>query len=283
MNAVEQHLVERLHDMVDGELDSTPPTQQLFERGRLARRRRVVAATSASCAALVVVAAVAVAAVASAPARPTVSVQAASPQLELAAVITASESTSYKLKVTTRTAVPAPKNITDTHVTVGAFDPATITGYLCELNADSNCLHEQRLIEGVMFDRSLVSKWKQWPGKQARLAYVYGLDGAISASADPDELLKALRGADAKITKVNANTYHFEIVLQPPKPSGASSSKPIVTYTGDLVVDAAAQHIAKVTFEVTERGDSTATSPTQVTLEFSDYGSPVPVERPTSL
>jgi hypothetical protein len=293
MNTLDERLANRLHDIVDGEPDSTPPTGVLLERGRRARHRRTTAVVSATCAVLALGVATA-AAVATAPATvrtpssPGVTAEASSPRLELASAIAASENISYKVKVTS-----ALKDLSsNSWLTAGAFDPATATGYLHSPYQEGPGFYEERLIDGVRFageagiDRKV--HWKQYPGKQDRLNYDLALNGVLGASADPDQLLKALRQEGVTITQTRAGTYHFKSTTSFKDAKGAGT----VTVVGDVTLDAD-KRIAKVIYDWTSESGQYGSRAQddkrgqkvhiRVAMEFSDYGTPVTVERPTDV
>jgi hypothetical protein len=215
-------------------------------------------------------------------------VAAESPSLRLAAAVSASENTSYKVKIT---AAVRGDSYSGKEVTEGAFDPTTATGYLHTPYGDgTDRFYEQRLIKGVRFLGSSDAKsFKQEAGKYDRLAYFDALHGASSASADPDQLFKMLKQADAKITQTSASRYHFEIklpsdlkVLQK-KDSAISSASSVLV--GDVTLDAK-KRVSRVTVEQTsrmERAGQVSTNSIMSTVELSGYGTAVSVQRPTEV
>ncbi|WP_406077503.1 hypothetical protein [Micromonospora sp. NBC_00858] len=279
MNAFDSQLASWLHNVVDDELASAPPTQLMMTRGRRARRRKALVVTAASFAVLVVggVGVVATGGGES-PASSRPNAVAAAPELDLVAAIKASENISYKVRVTQG----GKENPTGWGTTEGAFDPATGTGYLNSSSPGAGVVYYERLIDGVRFVSSSGSKdkWKQYPGKHDRLAYDSSLDGAVSASADPDQLFEALRQTGAVITRTGADTYHFKVSL---KASTAAIKGD--TLAGDVVLGAD-KRIAKVAYERTRqvsKGGQTHTDTSVATVQLSDYGTPVQVKRPTDV
>jgi hypothetical protein len=282
MDTFDTQLAGRLHDIADGEPDSTPPTQRLLERGRRARHRRTVARAGMSLAVLAfgTVATVAIAATPAAHTdRPGVTAEAVSPQMELAAAISNSRNISFKVKATTtlqksdgRLATPSA-----TYITQGAFDPATRTGYLRA--ADGS--FESRLIKGVKYT-SNGDQFVQQKGTYDWLDYdAHVLNGALSGSADSEHLFKVLRQAEAKITKTG--TYHFDATTQ----SADSLASYTTRFVGDVTLNAS-KRVAKVTYGWTltgtmKQGGKVFNRNVKVTLEFSDYGTPVTVERPANV
>jgi hypothetical protein len=203
---------------------------------------------------------------------------AAGADLRLASALAASESISYRVKVTTNsiTTPDAPAMTTD-----GAFDPATDTGWLRTPYTEGPGWSEERLIEGVRYagdagiDR--VVRWKRYPGKQEGLNYDGWLDGALSGSASPDDLFKALRQAGAAVTETGTGAYHFKVTVKD-LPEGWASD----VIEGDIRLDAD-QRVARVEYEraveynVKGRIDS---AKWMITMQLSGYGTAVKVEEP---
>jgi hypothetical protein len=284
MDTFDTQLAGRLHDIADGEPDSTPPTQRLLERGRRARHRRTVARAGMSLAVLAfgTVATVAIAATPAAHTdRPGVTAEVVSPQMELAAAISNSQNISFKVKATTtlqksdgRLATPSA-----TYITQGAFDPATRTGYLRAGDGS----FESRLIKGVKYT-SNGDQFVQQKGTYDWLDYdAHVLNGALSGSADSEHLFKVLRQAEAKITKTGAGTYHFDATTQ----SADSLASYTTRFVGDVTLNAS-KRVAKVTYGWTltgtmKQGGKVFNRNVKATLEFSDYGTPVTVERPANV
>jgi hypothetical protein len=207
---------------------------------------------------------------------------AASPQLQLAAAIAASENISYQLKITGGSKAD-PRGWTSA---VGAYDPSTSTGYLTSSQLDGPGCYYQRLIKGVLYlGNNATTTWKQEPGN-GNFEYGDVLQGAAAASADPQQLFKALRQAGAKVTQTGAGRYHFESTT--PFDDEWSSGTDLLV--GNVTLDAN-KRIAKVTTEATKKGQfkpgkkgGTAFNGTAVvTVELSDYGTPVKVEKPTKV
>ncbi|MGC5016947.1 hypothetical protein [Micromonospora sp. DT47] len=217
--------------------------------------------------------------------RPPVA-SAESANLQLASAISASENISYKLKITAGS-----KADPDGWGTAeGAYDPATSTGYLNSPQLDGPGVCYQRLINGKLYLGSNGTKtWKQ-QGSNGKFEYGDALGGAAGASADPEELLRALRQVDAKITQIGDSVYHFESI-RPYDDKAMTGTKILI---GDVTLNAD-KRIAKVTYESTNKGQikpgvkkgykgGLAFNSTSVlTLELSDYGTPVRVETPTDV
>jgi hypothetical protein len=267
VNDFETRLANRMNDVA---AEGTPPTQHLLTRGRQARLRRRAVITGGLAA--VVVAAGVVASVVPWAAAPSQTVAEEGPQtpaVRLAAAVAASDDTSYRVKVTWT----GQRGILQ--VTEGAFDPATRTGYLTSGSPGIEGAYYERLVDGTRFVSSSGSRdvWKQYPGTHDRLAYDIALDSAASSSADPKGLFDLLVAAGAVITQ-NDTGFHFEV-----SPDDGH------TLAGDVVLGAD-KRIATVTYDETwtigKNGEPEA-STSSMTLEFSDYGTPVQVERPVNI
>jgi hypothetical protein len=269
VNDFEARLTGRMYDVAEAEAGGTPPTQHLLTRGRQARLRRRAVLTG-GLAAVVVAAGVVTSVVPwSTPEPPPVAEQAPTPAVRLAAAVAASDDISYRVKVTWS----GPGGIMQ--VTEGAFDPATRTGYLNSGVPGVEVAYYERLIDGTRFVGSSGSrdKWKQYPGTHDRLAYDSALDSAASASADPKALFDLLVAAGAVITQNDAG-FHFEV-------SPDQGHKLV----GDVVLGAD-NRIATVTYDEAwhiEKNGDVETSTSSMTIQLSDYGTPVQVERPVDI
>ncbi|MER7893716.1 hypothetical protein ABTX15_28265 [Micromonospora sp. NPDC094482] len=290
MNTLDEQLAHRLHDIVDGEPDSVPPTGALLERGRRARRRRTTTMVSATCALLALGAATAatvatmptpgrsgVTAEGTPPARP------ASPAMELVSAVTASENISYRMRLTNS----GPDGLRYE----GAFDPTTATGYVRVALDDS--IMTELLIAGTRYEGGerphgplpsdkgpgeTYGRYGQHPGTYDRLSlYADGSNVLGAAAPDPAALFAALKSANATITENPDGTLHFEYAT--------SAEKGSTTTRGDVTLDGDGR-IAKVaitgTWQTTAKGrldKGTFAS----TLELFDYGVEVKVNRPTDV
>lgn len=279
MNSFDSQLTDRLHELATAEPDSAPPTQQLLDRGRQARRRRTSLVTGASFA-VVAVGAVAAAAIAGTPgAAPggrvpqgTAAASAAAvadPRLELVAAIANSQNISFQLKATAtaqkgdgKTTVPAYTVVTET-----AFDPATASGYTRVLESDI----EYRLVNGVLY-QSNAAQWLRYRGTYSSL----NLDedktrGAFVESADSEVLFQSLRKGDAKVEKTGSDAYRFTAT--------SSEDSGTVTFAGDVVVGPD-RRITKVSYDWRLDYHQGGFQQSKVVLEYSGYGVPVTVEVP---
>ncbi|MCW3813598.1 hypothetical protein ONA91_03875 [Micromonospora sp. DR5-3] len=290
MTNIDERLASQLHALVDGEPDSAAPTGMLLERGRQARRRRTGSLVSGSLAVLAL-GAVGAATLVHGPAsdRPAVVAEAsspavASPQMELAAAVAASENTSYRVTVR-RTARVDPKW---SETTLGAFDPATASGYLRTPFPDGLSFQEDRLVDGVYYlggaDGGRKMPWKRYPGKRNFLPFDAAMGGALGASSDQEGLFQVLKKTGATVTKTGERAYHFSV--EPTgKATGFDAGAPLASekVVGDVTLDAD-NRVAKLDYEVTYvwKKDGKVGPPTtvQVTMAFSDYGLPVKVEPP---
>ncbi|GIF49423.1 hypothetical protein DFJ67_5527 [Asanoa ferruginea] len=207
--------------------------------------------------------------------------QPAEPRLELVAAVTASQNISYRMKVT----LGSREDPDGWGSAEGAYDPATRSGYLNSPQLDGPGVYYQRLVDGVLYLGSNGGPtWKQELGD--RLEYGDALQGAASASADPEVLFETLRQAGLTVTETPAG-YHFETS----KPlDGTLFVTGTATLAGDISLDTAGR-IAKVTanesmkgqFKPNVKGGVAIDSGNVVTVELSDYGTPVQVEKPTDV
>jgi hypothetical protein len=199
--------------------------------------------------------------------RPPVA-SAGSPELRLAAAVAASQSTSYRVKTTIDMRSDPGSRPT---IVEGAFDPATTTGFL-RVPVSNGARHEERLIGGDWYtgDAGIDGKmvWTHNPGKYTTLVYNAKSGLFAVVSADPRSQLDALEQSGARISQIGPEKYHFEAPL--PVRKGLKSG----TMTGDVTLGAD-QRVAKVVYQV--RLHATVIG---VTMELSDYGDPVTVERP---
>lgn len=208
------------------------------------------------------------------------SASAQTPALRLAAAATASGDTSYRVKVTT-----------DSFVYEGAFDPARKTGYLKAANEYGFLV--QLLIDGTKYegteppadgvpdhhDGEKYSRYGQYPGTFDHLSVEGGEVSDAAATPDPTALMKALRDRDAIITENADGTLHFEYTV---KRNGGKSTS---TTRGDVTLDTH-KRIARVattlTWSSTVKGRLDS-GKGKLTIELSDYGVPVKVQRPADV
>jgi hypothetical protein len=196
-----------------------------------------------------------------------------SPQIRLAAVIAASQDTSYRVKNTVTVKSP--------HVSLvvsGAFDPATTTGYM-RIPFSNGGYREERLIHGDLYtievDAGGRGDWQLADKKHTTLPFDVKLN-VLALSADPQQMFAALTQSGAKISQTAPDKYHVVVPIPPRK--GFNGSMSSGTLVGDVTVGAD-KRIAKVAYEATVRG-STETAVFDGAMELSGYGSPVTVERP---
>ncbi len=212
-------------------------------------------------------------------------VQAEAPaSLRLAKAAAASDNISYRVKVVT-----GPATNPASHTCEGAFDPMTATGYVRCPQDDSVMV--ELLINGTRYiggeppltplppDKTgggeVYGRYGQYPGKFDRLS-LYGDGDSVlgSAAPDPAALFKALQQANATITQNPDGTLHFSYTTQVDHGSTATA--------GDVVLNADGR-IAKVTIDGTWQSTAKGrldTGTFRVTLELSDYGVAVHVDRP---
>lgn len=269
-NFVEEQLAVGMRERVAG---ITITTDVVGETLRV-QRRRVMITRIASMVGVVGLAGAITAGVlavtdtgpATVPNRPSVA-GAESPELRLAAAVAASQNSSYRLKITIDypAAPGAPSMIVE-----GAFDPVATTGYLRSVFADGTRGGEERLIDGDRYtavpgsDGKLV--WWRHPGKFTKLDFKRFI---TVVSADPQSQFDTLKQSGAKISRTGPDTYHFEAPM--PKLKGDKDGRMI----GDVTVGAD-QRVAKVAYEAVVDATTVLAG---VTMELSDYGAPVTVER----
>jgi hypothetical protein len=195
-----------------------------------------------------------------------------SPQLRLGDAVAASQGVSYRVK---NTIIPRSQPRSPSMVITGAFDPATATGYIRIASGDAPPWHEERLVDGDLYRADVVAghrvDWQHDPGKHTNLPYD-PKTGVLALSADPQELLAALTQSGGKISQTGPDRYHFEVTLPPRKAAPGGRMVGNVTVGSD-------ERIARVVYEATLRF-ATETAVLDATLELSDYGAPVTVERP---
>jgi len=290
MHDLDERLARGLHRIVDREAASTPPTGQLLERGRRARRRRT-SAVAGSTLALVVLGAWGIAAVAQpGPTADDVkadasSAQASSPELKLAAAFATSKDLSYRLRLTTATQA----GVGTTYV--GAFDPRIDTGYLAA--AQNESVRTELLLNGTRYtleERS--GRYHQHFGRHDRLS-LYDSPMSVlalsagggklpaevarmgSATPDPEALQEILRKANATITENGDGSLHFVLNTQD---QGGSNG-----LSGDLTRDVDGR-IGKITLTVNWSSmPKNVVGTWTATLELFDYGVNVKVKRPIDI
>ena len=211
------------------------------------------------------------------------------PQVRLAAAISASRGISYRVR---NTIIPRSQPGSPSMVVTGAFDPATATGYLRFASGDGPPWGEERLVDGDLYTADLLHlrplppsnqfkpapspdqrvDWSHDPGKKYTSLPYDPKPGVLAVSADPQQLFDALAKSGAKISQIGPDTYHFEVAIAPR--ANLSDGKAI----GDVTVGSD-HRVAKVVYEATMHF-VTETFVVDETLELSDYGSPVTVERP---
>ncbi|MGI5525128.1 hypothetical protein ACQEUX_29905 [Micromonospora sp. CA-259024] len=289
MNNIDEALSQRLHDIVDGETDSVPPTGALIERGRRARRRRTTAVVGTTCALLALGVGTAVTVTTNSPSGPpSVTAGAARPEsvtpaMRLVSAAAASENISYRMRLTNS----GPQGLTYE----GAFDPRTATGYVRVPQDDS--VMTELLINGTRYEggeRPLgklpadkgpgetYGRYGQYPGRYDRLSLYDDGNGVLGAAQpDPAALFAALKRANATITENPDGTLHFTYTTT--GRDGSSST------AGDVRLDRDGR-IATVALTVTWQSTAKGrldTGTVNSTLELFDYGTDVTVKRPTDV
>ncbi len=302
MNGFDTQLARRLHDLVDDTADEAP-CELLLRRGWQARRRRTLRLRTATAAVAILAAAAATAGslgwAATGPAVNPARAPAPTAQARLAAAVTASQSVSYRIKVT------EPTGNGTVRATWGAFDPGTTTGYLhsvwfgappntvCRLPSITDkpgpvspCTvnYQEMLVHGALYFSSDDGQhWARVLGSFNRLdEYDADFGGAVGASSDPRELFEALRRAGATITQTGTDTYEFHVTVNGPNTPRTTVRR---DYAGTVTLDAQ-QRIAEVAYQITvheTRGGITGTWVRHLNVEMSGYGLPVTVQPPTGV
>jgi hypothetical protein len=222
------------------------PAEQLLNRGK--RRKRQVG-MSAAALGVVAVVTVGLAGAGLVGGGSGQSTQAAAPLLIAAAQAT--EQTSFKLVVTTQY---------EGHVwrQEGAYDPIGRQGYL-RYTAKEGYTIEQRLI-GDDYYHLDSAKPEETPGGQERgRGFALGMAGSNvdpALTVDPAELLRTLQELGT-VNDLGGGRYSFS----------QQGEKPV-----SGTVEVSSGKVAKVTYDLSKEHT--------LTLEFSDYGTPVKVERP---
>jgi hypothetical protein len=222
------------------------------------------------------------------------------PQMRLAAAVSASRGISYRVKntITYRSQPASPQT-----VIMGAFDPATTTGYLRFASADGTPWSEERLVGGDLYIGDLIHlrplpsntankpapspddrvDWTHDPDKKyTSLPYDDAKSGVLgTVSADPGELFDSLNRSGVKISQTGPDTYHFEVAIAPHPNPGQSGRLNDGKAVGDVTVGSD-HRVAKVVYEATMHF-ATETFVVDETLELFDYGTLVTVERPSGI
>jgi hypothetical protein len=159
---------------------------------------------------------------------------------------------------------------------VGAFDPATTTGFH---RAQFQDKYERRLINGELFDGKAGYFFKA-PGTYTGLRI--GVPGMGDFSASAGGLLGALRDRGAKVTETERGRYRFEVVVPPAPPEGKMpGSTAAVSVSGTITLTDDGRHVRELQFSATHPEPHMVQGVRiVVTLKFADYGAPVKVERP---
>jgi hypothetical protein len=214
------------------------------------------------------------------------------PQVRLAAAISASRGISYRVK---NTIIPRNQPGSPSMVVTGVFDPATATGYVRFASGDQAPWWEERLVDGDLYTADLghprpapkpnqfkpapspdqLVDWSHDPGKKYTSLPYDPKPGVLAVSADPQQLFDALARSGAKISQTGPDKYHFEVAIPPRTGHTGRIDGKVV---GDVTVGSD-HRVAKVTYEATLRS-ATETDVVDETLELSDYGTPVTVQRP---
>lgn len=275
-NFIEEQLTAAMSERVAGMAITTDLVDQTLRRQR---RRTMITRTGYAVGVVGLAGALAAGVLATGgtgpaatPGRPSVT-GAESPQLRLAAAVAATRSTSYQVKnALSARNIPGKRPV----IIEGAFDPATATGYLRIGFDDGSRWYEERLIDGDLYTSDYLGQrmvWRHDPGKHTALAYDGVKNGVLGVSADPQQLFDALTRSGAKISQAGPDKYHFEVAI--PTFKGLTDAR----MAGDVTVGSD-KRVAKIVYQATLRSGTRDTTVLDGTLELSNYGSPVTVERP---
>jgi hypothetical protein len=273
---IEEQLTEAMHERV---ADIAVP-DDLISRTLRRQRRRTTATRTAYAGSVVGLAGVltggAIAVHGTAPKHTTPHSFAAEapPHVRLVAAVSASRATSYRMNntVIARNLPGHPSYTID-----GAFDPTRATGYFRMTAVNGTGFHEERLIAGDLYrgDGSPGQPilWSHDPGKHTNLSY----DPKVmlfAVSADPMQLLDALTHSAAAVTQTGPTTYHFAATIPVHQDRLINAQ-----LAGDVTVGSDGR-IARVAYQTTLHATQNDTTVLDGTLNLSDYGAPVTVERP---
>jgi len=275
-------LADELRTLADGSPVPPAPTGAVLERGRRVRRRRVLVAAASGAALTLTVGALGVVAVTGGtggPPTPPAATGAAAAtgpaagpdagRLRLAAVLQATGGASYtqtigitvegydKLSVTDRAFVGSLQGLTLT----GPFDPASVTGSLKSPDGG-----EQRLVGGDLYVGDGRGAWKKIPGKQSGFSIAGLVSDRVALTTDPTRFLDTLRGLGT--VEQSGDRFRFAGSVRGYEISGE------VTVSGDRVV--------RLSYRVPAwpPGAGAPAVVALVTVDLSNHGEPVTVERP---
>lgn len=188
-------------------------------------------------------------------------------QARLVAAITASQATSYRVTLTVEDVFGAQEKGKKVSFS-GAYDPASDSGYLRSGN------FEERLVNGVHYMIIDGNGFESPKSKVDGLLYEWpGGHQFLGVSVDPQMMLDSMRRRDAKVTETGNGVFHFEMTVARQDPRG----KTTIAINGDVTVGAD-NRVAKVDY--TSQVDGPISLHIKTSMEFTDYGAPVRVEKP---
>lgn len=251
MNTTEDDLDTALRELADSQPVTPAPVEQLMDRGMRRKRQAGMSAAALGVVAVVTVGLVGASMVGGGPGPNTP----AAPLVISAAQATGQ--TSFQLVATVETKG-------NTFRQEGAYDPVARKGYL-RYTDDYGVTHEQRLIGDERYVISPKSPLnKPTPTRKESPGFALGMatDVHPELTVDPAELLATLRGLGT-VTDLGGGRYAFS------SPGNAYKSGP---FTGTVEVDAGSGYVTEAVYQLTKDR--------ALTLEFSNYGTTVKVERP---
>lgn len=295
-----------LHDLADKGVVGSAPLDQLLKRGRSARVRRAGTAGGALAGLAVAVAVTVGIAGSWNPPEHTVS---------LAAAANSTAATSFDIKIT----VPPWGDVSAENapfwranlVIEGAYDPVHQNGFLTQVSGANSWTpaYTQIIVGGTCYTQVPLplaqgggAQWQQGDADPCFDGWI--IDTPAGSAANPATLLKQLAAAGSAhlvsrtgngANEVDVWSYSYTA------PSGLA----VVTLAGTATVDAATQHVTKMTQQIvntvftrlptppagavrlsaaspTPSATSTSTSGFVITYEFSHFGVPVTVTAPST-
>lgn len=189
------------------------------------------------------------------------------PRIALAAAVASSENLSCKLRILiTSTDPPGQEPVR----VVGAFDPATDTGYLVYPDRAPGDA-ELRLVDGVLYVGRADGRFHQLSGRYETLIWYGPAAKSLTSmrSTDADSLFQVLRDVGT-VTRVSAGRYHFTATNGP------------MAQAGDVTLDGEGR-ISRVTYEWRFADEARGRPVQRVDMTMYEYGTHVTVERPVDV
>jgi hypothetical protein len=276
-----------LRDLADRDPVTAPPTAQVVDRARRARRGRTVAMTAAALAVVTMAGGIGVglnrggpaATTATAPTTAAASAPAETPALQLVAAVQASAQTSFRFEVDItgksvefgKSKVSRPQHIT------GAFDPRTPKGIAIRGGGDSRLIGTDLYLQ-----KGKPGPWfKRTDGDSLGLTSVLGTIGLLNPLETVDfvKQFEALKDA-GKVTRTSPTTYTFRFTWT----TRNEDLPAVVPVAGTIEIDAKSRLVKTMSYDYTyayPQGPADARFDYKVRWNYSDYGLPVDVPVPS--